>query len=197
MVERFSLGQPGAILLVSCYELGHQPIGIALPMGFLEQAGYAPASLDIAVEKVDPERITHARFVGISVPMHTALRLGVRVAELVRETNASSHICFYGLYASLNAEYLLQLFTPAHPRRDDPLQPGATGTPTRPFPLADSLIGGEYEAPLVQVVEALERGDSLANVEGVSQGGKIVGPHLKRLQFAVPSRNELPPLERY
>src|SRR3989449_10652204 len=118
-------------------------------MGFLEQAGYAPASLDIAVEEVDPERIKQARFVGISVPMHTALRLGVRVAELVRETNPSCHICFYGLYASLNAEYLLQLFTPAHPRR----------AKTRPFPLADSVIGGEYEAPLVQVMEALERGD--------------------------------------
>src|SRR2546426_6359194 len=172
MVERFSLRQPGAILLVSCYELGHQPIGIALPMGFLEQAGYAPASLDIAVEKVDLERITHARFVGISVPMHTALRLGVRVAELVREANPSCHICFYGLYASLNAEYLLN-----H--------------------VADSVIGGEYEAPLVQVMEALERGDSLANVEGVSHRGKIVGPHLKRLPFAVPSRNGLPALERY
>src|SRR5256885_10006990 len=56
-----SLRQPGAILLVSCYELGHQPIGLALPVGFLEQAGYAPASLDIAVEKVDLERITQAR----------------------------------------------------------------------------------------------------------------------------------------
>lgn len=172
MLEKASLRQPGAILLVSCYELGHQPIGIALPMGFLEQAGYAPASLDIAVEKVNLERIKQARFVGISVPMHTALRLGVRVAELVRETNPSCHICFYGLYASLNAEYLLN-----H--------------------VADSVIGGEYEAPLVQVMEALERGDSLTKVEGVSHGGKIVGPHLKRLPFAVPSRNGLPALERY
>jgi radical SAM superfamily enzyme YgiQ (UPF0313 family) len=172
VLEKASLRQPGAILLVSCYELGHQPIGIALPMGFLEQAGYAPASLDIAVEKVDLERIKEARFVGISVPMHTALRLGVRVAELVRETNPSCHICFYGLYASLNAEYLLN-----H--------------------VAESVIGGEYEAPLVQVMEALERGDSLADVEGVSHRGKIVGPHLKRLPFAVPSRNGLPALERY
>jgi len=172
VVEKVSLRQPGAILLVSCYELGHQPIGIALPMGFLEQAGYAPVSLDIAVEQVDPERITHARFVGISVPMHTALRLGVRVAEQIRETNPSSHICFYGLYAALNAEYLL-----SH--------------------VADSVIGGEYEAPLVQLIEALERGDSVENVEGVSLRGKIVGPHLKRLPFAVPRRQGLPALERY
>jgi len=38
--------------------------------------------------------------------MHTALRLGVRVAEEVRRINPRSHICFYGLYASLNADYL-------------------------------------------------------------------------------------------
>src|SRR5437879_8439857 len=109
MVERFSLRQPGAILLVSCYELGHQPIGIALPMGFLEQAGYAPASLDIAVEKVDLERIRQARLVGISVPMHTALRLGVRVADLVVETNPSCHICFFWRYASANECYVLAM----------------------------------------------------------------------------------------
>jgi len=172
VLDKASLRQPGAILLVSCYELGHQPIGLALPMGFLAQAGYAPASLDIAVEKVDLERITQARFVGISVPMHTALRLGVRVAELVRETNPSSHICFYGLYASLNAEYLLNY-------------------------VADSVIGGEYEAPLVQLIDAVERGESLANVEGASHRGRIAGPYLKRLPFAVPNREGLPALERY
>ena len=40
--------------------------------------------------------------------MHTALRLGVRVAEQIRQTNPTCHICLYGLYASLNAEYLLE-----------------------------------------------------------------------------------------
>ena len=48
--ERRLLRQPGAIMFVSCYELGHQPLGIAQPMGFLEQIGFAPVGLDIAVE---------------------------------------------------------------------------------------------------------------------------------------------------
>ena len=39
----------GAILLVSCYELGHQPLGLAWPKAFLERAGYAPDSLDLSV----------------------------------------------------------------------------------------------------------------------------------------------------
>ena len=102
-----TLQDPGAILLVSCYELGHQPLGLASPLGFLERAGFTPEALDIGVERFDREKTARARFVGISVPMHTALRLGVRVAEEVRRTNPGCHICFYGLYASRNADYLL------------------------------------------------------------------------------------------
>lgn len=185
-----SLHEPGAILLISCYELGHQPAGVAQPLGFLEQAGYAPAAMDIAVEPLDPERVRRASFIGISVPMHTALRLGVRTARLVRQINPSSHICFYGLYASLNAEYLLE-----H--------------------VADSVIGGEYETPLVRLVQALDRTRPLTSassqgreqtgkgtlpaIEGVSVRGRLAEPFLKRspLPFAVPKRSGLPALERY
>jgi len=35
-----TLRGPGAILLVSCYELGHQPLGLASPLGFLERAEF-------------------------------------------------------------------------------------------------------------------------------------------------------------
>jgi radical SAM superfamily enzyme YgiQ (UPF0313 family) len=126
----------------------------------------------------DAERVRQARFVGISVPMHTALRLGVRVAELIRTTNPTCHICFYGLYASLNTEHLLQ-----H--------------------VADSVIGGEYEIPLVNLVQTLEaagtRGDRISDLEGVSRREQIVGPLLKRppVRFPVPSRNGLPGLDQY
>ena len=153
--ERSLLRQPGAIMFVSCYELGHQPLGIAQPMGFLEQAGFAPVGLDIAVESMDESALRLARFVGISVPMHTALRLGVRVAELIRAMNPACHICFYGLYASINAEYLLQ-------------------------GLADSVVGGEYEVPLVSLIEALDRGQPITLLEGVSSRNRVVGPWLQR-----------------
>jgi hypothetical protein len=46
-----TLQDPGAILLVSCYELGHQPLGLASPLGFLEREGFTPEVLDIAVER--------------------------------------------------------------------------------------------------------------------------------------------------
>ena len=164
--------QPGSILLISCYELGHQPIGIASPMGFLERAGFSPTGLDIAREKLDTCRVAPARFVGISVPMHTALRLGVELARRVRTINPGCHICFYGLYASLNSEYLLQS-------------------------CADSTVGGEYEEALVKLVEALEEGRPVDSINEVGCCGKSSEPVLRRLAFPVPSREELPPLEEY
>jgi radical SAM superfamily enzyme YgiQ (UPF0313 family) len=166
-----NLRSPGAFLFVSCYELGHQPLGVALPLAFLERAGFVPDVLDIAVEPFDPEKVARARFVGISVPMHTALRLGVRVAERVREINPEARICFYGLYAALNSEYLL-----------------AQG--------ADFCIGGEYETPLVALAQALESGRG-GPIEGVIQRGEPPRPFLQRLPFTVPARRALPALEKY
>jgi radical SAM superfamily enzyme YgiQ (UPF0313 family) len=165
------LESQGAILLISCYELGHQPLGVAMPLGFIERAGFSPAALDIAVEELDLDKVRAARFIGISVPMHTALRLGVRVAERIRAVNPDGHICCYGLYASLNSDYLLDHGV-------------------------DSCIGGEYEIPLVRLVEALASG-SPAEVPGVIQRGRPAAPFLQRLEYAPPSRLALPTLEHY
>ena len=165
------LRREGALLLISCYELGHQPLGVALPLGFLRRAGFAADALDIAVEKFDADKVARARFIGISVPMHTALRLGVRVIARIRELNPGCHVCCYGLYAALNSEYLL-----AHG--------------------ADSCIGGEYESPLVALVESLAQ-DSTAEVPGVISRQQAAGPYLQRLPFAVPDRTALPVLESY
>ena len=55
------------------------------------------------VEPFDPEKVARARFIAIAVPMHTALRLGVIAARRIRTLDRTAHICFYGLYASLNA----------------------------------------------------------------------------------------------
>lgn len=134
-------------------------------------AGYAPLLVDTAVEALTDEAILNASFVGISVPMHTALRLGERLARRVRALNPSAHISFYGLYASLNADYLLQ------------------GT-------IDSAIGGEYEGPLLQLVAALENGQS-AVIAGVSTHQHSSNPWIQRIPFLVPERHQLPSLNHY
>ena len=98
---------PGAILLISCYELGHRPIGLTRPLRALETAGFAPDAIDLAVESLDVEKVARTRFIGISVPMHTALRLGVHLLSRIQQINPDVSICMYGLYATLNADYLL------------------------------------------------------------------------------------------
>ena len=159
--------ESGAILLVACYELGHQPLAVAWPAAFLEREGYRPAVMDVSVEPFDAERVQRARVVLISVPMHTALRLGVTVAERVRAVNPACHVAFFGLYATLNAEHLL-----AGP--------------------ADSVLSGEVEAALVGLVRRLEAG---ADSTTASRARSL--PVLEKLSFPVPSRAQLPSLKKY
>lgn len=162
---------PGAILLISCYELGHQPLSLASPLAVLRQAGYEPLGIDTSVETLSNDAITGARFVGISVPMHTAMRLGVHVAERVRAINPEAYICLYGLYATLNADYLLQHY-------------------------ADSVVSGEYEQPLLELVQALERGEP-ACIERADDQNRNGEPYIAKIPFMVPDRASLPSLERY
>jgi radical SAM superfamily enzyme YgiQ (UPF0313 family) len=157
----------GEILLVACYELGHQPLAVAWPTAFLERAGYAPAVLDLSVEPLDVEKVRRARLVAISVPMHTALRLGVRVAARVRELNPAATIVFFGLYAVLNAGFL---------RREA----GAA-----------AVLAGELEDELVRLVRRLESAPAARDAEG---GRDTV---LTRLDFPAPSRAALPSLKKY
>jgi radical SAM superfamily enzyme YgiQ (UPF0313 family) len=161
---------PGAILLIAGYELGHQPLAVAWPAAFLERLGYRPAVMDVSVEAFDARRAGRAKLVAVSVPMHTALRIGVTVIDRVRAVNPDCHLCVYGLYASLNAEYLL-----GHG--------------------ADSVIGGEAEGPLGELATALETG--AATPSSVRTKAQSAEPYLRRLDFPVPSRAQLPALQTY
>ena len=155
----------GAILLVACYELGHQPLAVAWPGAFLERAGYEPDVMDVSVEPFDAERVKRAKLVAISVPMHTALRLGVAVARRVRSLNPTCHVAFYGLYATLNASHLLE-------------------------GIADSVMSGEIETSLVDLVHSLERS---GHVVTAAEPLRV----LAKLDFPVPSRASLPSLKKY
>lgn len=163
---------PGDILLVSCYELGHQPWNLASPLAYLRQRGYDPATADTSVEPLTDEAIRRARLVALSVPMHTALRLGVQVAERVRRVNPTAHITFYGLYAWLNRDYLL-------PR------------------VGDTVVGGEYEEPLCGLAQALERGEPAWVVPGIADADHLAEPYRERLPFVLPQRDGLPTLDHY
>ena len=92
------------VLLIGCYELGHQPLQIAGPAGRLRAAGHEVRTLDLAVEPWDPEMAAWADRVGIAVPMHTAMRIARRVVSLVRDVAPTTPVCAYGLYAPMLAD---------------------------------------------------------------------------------------------
>jgi len=160
------------VLLISCYELGHQPLELAWPLAALRQAGFAAAAFDLAVQPFDPHAAQAARLVGIATPMQTALRLGVQAAARVRAINPRAHICFFGLYAWLNRDYLL-----AHG--------------------ADSVIGGETETPLVGLAQAVLAGQSVDHLPGVTTARSPSAPYLERPTLPVPERRSLAPLGAY
>lgn len=174
----------GAILLISCYELGHRPIGLTHPLRALETAGFTPDVIDIAVESLDVEKVERARFIGISVPMYTALRLGVHLLHRIRHINPDVSICMYGLYATLNADYLLShgvdFCLPSSVTPQSPLSGGQTrDMSTTPQP---PLSGGQDKNVSTQLVTLVQSLIEEKQPETQGAGFPIA---------------ELPPLEMY
>ncbi len=165
-------------LLLSCYELGHQPLSLAWPLAALREAGLDAQAVDLSVTPLPAAQVAQADLVAISVPMHTALRLGVETARRVRAINPQAHVTFYGLYAHLNADFLLGL---------DNGGPG----------LADSVLAGEVEPVLVALATALAEGRDPATVDGVTTRTRRAEPVRRRPRYPVPERADLPGLDRY
>lgn len=97
------------VLLLSTYELGRQPFGLASPAAWLRQGGNEVTCLDLSLQELDEAAVHQAGLIGFSLPMHTATRLAVPVIERVKRLNPSARLCCYGLYAPLNEAYLRSL----------------------------------------------------------------------------------------
>ncbi len=123
------------MLLVSTYELGHQPVHVASPAAALLAGGHQVRTLDLSVQPWDPDALGWAEAVAFSVPMHTAMRLAHSAAAAVRRERPEVPICLYGLYAGVSHELTL----------------GG---------LADRVIAGEYEPELRSWVDGLAEGPS-------------------------------------
>ncbi len=153
------------VVLISTYELGRQPFGLASPAAWLERAGAHVTCLDLSRQALSEEAVRQAEFIAFYLPMHTATRLALEVLPRVRTLNPHAHLCFYGLYAPVNEGLL---------RRS-----GAT-----------TILGGEFESGLVEVVKSLAEGHG-----GTARTPPVVA--LERLDFLVPHRRGLPPLAQY
>ena len=165
------------ILLLSCYESGHQPVSLGWPLATLNAVGLAASAVDLSVDDFPTAAASTARLVAIAAPMHTALRLGVDAARRVRALNPQAHITFFGHYGWLNRDYLLQ----------------ANGTSA----LADSAIAGEAEDALTALAQAIAAGRGANGIVGVSTPSQTAPPRLTRLHLPTPARAALPSLDAY
>jgi radical SAM superfamily enzyme YgiQ (UPF0313 family) len=124
-------------VLISTYELGRQPFGLASPAAWLRARGHQVRCLDLSREPLDEEALCEADLVAFYVPMHTATRLATQFVEPVRQMNPRAHICIYGLYAAMNEEYLRGLG-------------------------AQTILGGEFEEGLAHLADRLSRREGTA-----------------------------------
>ncbi len=158
------------VLLISTYDLGRQPFGLASPAAWLRRAGAEVRCLDLAVDRLDEGAVRDAELVAFYLPMHTATRLAVRALERVRALNPRAHLCGYGLYAPMNESFLRAL-----------------GVHT--------ILGGEFEAGLVSLLERLVGHSGGPTTARPAQREPLVS--LDRQAFLTPDRAGLPALSRY
>ena len=125
-------------LLISTYDLGRQPFGLASPAAWLRGAGVEVACVDTSRDELEDDQIAAAALVAFYLPMHTATRLAGPLIARARRVNPSARLCAYGLYSPLNAEWLQAQGV------DDILGPEAEGDLAR---LARSLPAGGPEGP--------------------------------------------------
>jgi radical SAM superfamily enzyme YgiQ (UPF0313 family) len=119
-------------VLISTYELGHQPFGLSSPAAWLAAAGAEVKCMDLALTRLDEETVLAADFVGFYLPMHTATRIATRLIDRVRKLNPRARIAAYGLYAPMNATLLRSLGV-------------------------QHIVGGEFEDQLVGLLQLTDK----------------------------------------
>ena len=194
------------VVLVSPYELGRQPFGLAEPAAWLRDAGFEVRCVDLSRERLDPAALRDAGLVAVHLAMHTAGRIAAVAFSRMRELAPRARFAVFGLYAPVNETYFRELG-------------------------AEAVLGGEIEPALVAFARACRDADAeegmsacpgaraLPSPPPSSSGdpqrfgaefgahrpvaGDGFGPHagngiqLGKIDFLVPDRSGLPPLHRY
>jgi radical SAM superfamily enzyme YgiQ (UPF0313 family) len=157
-----------SVLLISTYELGHQPFGLASPAAWFKAAGAEVACLDLAVQPLNETLVGQAGLIAIYLPMHTATLLAAEIIPQLKSLNPRAHLCCYGLYAPTNESFLRQLGV-------------------------NTILGGEFETGLLALYDRI----SSANGQAHSHTQVEAFTSLERQQFLVPDRSKLPGLGDY
>ena len=117
-------------ILISTYDMGRQPFGLASPAAWLAEAGIEVTCVDLAKAPLPEDAVREATLIAFFLPMHTATRLALPVIDRVRAINPAARLAAYGLYAPLNAALLRER--------------GVT-----------DILGGEFEEDLVKAAASL------------------------------------------
>jgi radical SAM superfamily enzyme YgiQ (UPF0313 family) len=172
------------VVLISTYDLGRQPFGLASPAAFLRAAGHAVHCVDLTRTTLDEDAVRRAALVAFYLPMHTATRLALPVMDRVRALNPAAHLCAYGLYAPLNAEILRE-----HGAR--------------------TVLGPEFEPSLVDLAARLGSAPvgptfrsgvlepATSSPADARPEGRAYRSALSRVSFIPPDRSDLPALSKY
>ncbi len=155
------------ILLLSTYELGRQPFGLASPAAWLRKRGHAVTCLDLSRQALSEQAVRDSGLIAFYVPMHTATRLTLELLGPIRTISPTAHLCAYGLYAPLASESL-----------------HAAGV--------ESLFGGEFEQALVDLAEHLSGLSAFPQIHPLDSNVSLA-----RLRFMTPDRSDLPALKNY
>ena len=137
-----------SVVLISPYELGRQPFGLAEPARWLDDAGFHIRCCDLSLEPLPTDALAAADMIAIYLPMHTATRIAVAALPGIRALAPDATLCAYGLYAAINARQLHRLGV-------------------------GSVIGGEYEPHLLALAERLRAGEPRPALGLVSDTAKI------------------------
>jgi radical SAM superfamily enzyme YgiQ (UPF0313 family) len=125
------------VVLISTYELGRQPFGLASPAAWLRAAGHEVTVADLSCSHLPEHAISDAGMIAFFLPMHTATRLFQRLVGRIRAANPRARLCAYGLYAPLNEAVLKRAGI-------------------------DTILGGEFEAALVDAAGGAAPGTQIS-----------------------------------
>ena len=154
-------------LLVSTYDLGRQPFGLASPAAWLRAAGVEVACADASRGPIADEQFAAASVIAFYLPMHTATRLASPLIDRARRVNPAARLCAYGLYAPLNAAWLRERGV-------------------------SHVLGPEAEQELVDLVKSQIPNPTSQQSQIANRNSPMA-----RLHFITPDREGLPPLEQY
>lgn len=115
------------VVLISTYEIGRQSFGLASLAAWLKREEFSVTCMDLSREPLFEPAVSQADWIVIHIPMHTATRLAARLVPRLKRINPRAKLCFCGLYAPINEEYLRTLG-------------------------ANAVLGGEFESSLTALI---------------------------------------------